>query len=285
LFGVFKSSGKNINYFLDGELKRSTKAYLTDLGNLERITYVYDKDGRLIGESTLPENIYVSRFIYASQAHSPDYMVTNRDGTIKKYFFVKDQLGSILEVVDDTGNIAQELEYDDFGQVVRDTNPGFQPFGFAGGLYDVDTGLTHFGARDYNPETGRWLERDPILFGGGQENLYVYMNNDPINNIDPSGLGAAGAIGGVVGIGIGEIIGGIGIGGATMCPSTDKSKIPPTNTPIDCTQLYKDDHAICSSLRNKASIAVQNKCWQTLGERQSQCSTGSALTPLFTGGY
>jgi RHS repeat-associated protein len=64
----------------------------------------------------------------------------------------------------------------------------FQPFGFAGGIYDQDTGLTRFGARDYNPEIGRWLERDPILFNGGTFNLYEYCNNDPVNCIDPDGL-------------------------------------------------------------------------------------------------
>jgi RHS repeat-associated protein len=75
-----------------------------------------------------------------------------------------------------------------FGEVIADTNPGFQPFGFAGGLYDPDTGLVRFGARDYDPVIGRWLAKDPIAFGGGQTNLYVYAGNDPINQIDPSGL-------------------------------------------------------------------------------------------------
>jgi len=66
-------------------------------------------------------------------------------------------------------------------------NPGFQPFGFAGGLYDPDTGLVHFGAREYDASTGRWLTKDPILFNGGDTNLYSYVSNDPINFIDPSG--------------------------------------------------------------------------------------------------
>ena len=46
--------------------------------------------------------------------------------------------------------------------VINDTNPGFQPFGFGGGLYDPDTGLVRFGVRDYNPATGRWLAKDPL---------------------------------------------------------------------------------------------------------------------------
>ncbi len=53
-----------------------------------------------------------------------------------------------------TVNIAQEIDYNSFGNVLRDTNPNFQPFYFAGGLYDIDTKLVRFGARDYNPYFG-----------------------------------------------------------------------------------------------------------------------------------
>lgn len=72
--------------------------------------------------------------------------------------------------------------------MLSDSNPGFQAFGFASGLYDHQTSLVRFGARDYDPETGRWLSKDPILFNGGDTNLYGYVLNDPINFIDPSGL-------------------------------------------------------------------------------------------------
>jgi RHS repeat-associated protein len=87
-----------------------------------------------------------------------------------------------------TGVIAQRIDYDEFGKVVSDSAPGFQPLAYAGGLYDPDTGLVHFGARDYDAAIGRWTARDPILFDGGQTNLYVYVGNDPINATDPDGL-------------------------------------------------------------------------------------------------
>jgi RHS repeat-associated protein len=91
-------------------------------------------------------------------------------------------------VVDvETGAIAQRIDYTPFGKVEVDTNPGFQPFGFAGGLYDHETGLVRFGARDYDPQVGRWTAKDPILFAGGDTNLYGYVLNDPVNLIDPSG--------------------------------------------------------------------------------------------------
>jgi RHS repeat-associated protein len=69
-------------------------------------------------------------------------------------------------------------------------SPGLQPFGYAGGLYDRDTGLVRFGARDYDPETGRWTAKDPIGFAGGDTNLYGYVANDPVNWVDPLGLQA-----------------------------------------------------------------------------------------------
>jgi RHS repeat-associated protein len=55
---------------------------------------------------------------------------------------------------------------------------------------DGDTGLVRFGARDYDPQTGRWTQMDPIRFAGGDPNLYGYVLGDPINWIDPEGIGA-----------------------------------------------------------------------------------------------
>jgi len=48
------------------------------------------------------------------------------------------------------------------------------------------------GARDYDPSVGRWTAKDPILFNGGQSNLYVYVGNDPVNIVDQNGLSAFG---------------------------------------------------------------------------------------------
>ena len=105
------------------------------------------------------------------------------------YRIISDHLGSVRLVVNATdGSIAQRIDYDEYGIVVVDTNPGFQPFGFAGGLYDQHTKLTRFGARDYDAFTGRWTSKDPIGFAGGDVNLYGYVMNDPVNLIDPDGL-------------------------------------------------------------------------------------------------
>ena len=112
-------------------------------------------------------------------------------------------------VADSAGNVVKRIDYDSFGNIIDDTNPPFDmPFGFAGGLHDRDTGLVRFGYRDYDPNTGRWTAKDPVLFDGDDTDLYGYVLNDPINFVDPWGLLSreknfiAGAFGSTVLIGL-----------------------------------------------------------------------------------
>jgi RHS repeat-associated protein len=115
---------------------------------------------------------------------------------------ISDHLGSVRLVVKASdGSVAQRMDYDAWGNVLSDSSPGFQPFGFAGGLYDLDTKLVHFGRRDYDPSVGRWTAKDPSLFEGGDANLYVYAFNDPVNFLDSEGEAAAAAAGVLIGEG------------------------------------------------------------------------------------
>jgi RHS repeat-associated protein len=129
----------------------------------------------------------VARFVYASKAHVPDYMV--KAGVM--YRIVSDHLGSPRLVINtNDGSVAQRMDYDEFGNITYEgpNPPGFQPFGFAGGIYDQHTKLTRFGARDYEALSGRWTAKDPIRFRGATANLYGYALNDAINLIDTNGL-------------------------------------------------------------------------------------------------
>ena len=209
----------------NGDLSRTvdgtaTTTYTYDaLGNLRSmtlppgrvITYVIDGSNRRVGkkvDGTLVQAwIYsgsrivaeldgagavASRFVYAT-AGAPD--VVSRGGA--SYRVIKDHLGGIRRVIDASGAVVASMDYDEFGNVVAETEAtGFAalPFGFAGGLYDRDTGLVRFGARDYEAATGRWTSKDPIRFGGGDANLYGYVVGDPVNLRDGSGLQAAGPV-------------------------------------------------------------------------------------------
>jgi RHS repeat-associated protein len=168
-----------ISYVLDGSNRRIGKRVN---GTLVQ-GLLYDDQSRVVAELDGANNV-ISCFVYGTRANAPDYMI--KGGAT--YRIISDELGSPRLVIDvGTGAIVQRMDYDEFGNVVMDTNPGFQPFGFTGGIYDRSTGLTHFGAREYDATTGRWISRDPLLFDGGDTNLYGYVQNNPLNLIDPAG--------------------------------------------------------------------------------------------------
>ncbi|MBW2292551.1 MAG: hypothetical protein JRG94_09590 [Deltaproteobacteria bacterium] len=195
---VLLPDGRTIAYLSDSQGRRIGK---TIDGTLVQ-GFLYGGLHRLVAEVDGTTGTLLSRFVYASGL-TPVWMMKGG----KQYRLLTDAVGSVRLVVDAaTGAIAQRLDYDAFGNVILDTSPGFQPFGFAAGLRDADTGLVRFGLRDYDPTAGRFTTRDPILFGSGQTNFYVYAGNDPINGADPLGLDdtdvwttrAAGAVVGVV---------------------------------------------------------------------------------------
>lgn len=153
-------------------------------------TYIYQDQIRLAGIIGADGRV-LQRFIYGSKIHVPDYILMNGE----RYRIITDHLGSVRLVIRLTdGAIVQSMVHDEFGRVEKVSSPGFQPFGFAGGLYDYNTNLVQFGARWYNPEAGRWLTKDPVGFNGGDSNLYNYVFNNPINFIDPTGLKVDGPI-------------------------------------------------------------------------------------------
>lgn len=216
--------GTQIEYVVDGQNRRVGKRVDGTLVS----GFLYQSQVQIVAELD-GTGAVLSRFVYGTKDNTPDYMT--RDG--RTYRIVTDHLGSPRLVVDTvSGEIAQRMDYDTFGNVTVDTNPGFQPFGFAGGLYDRDTGLVRFGARDYDPQVGRWTSKDPIGFLGGDTNLYGYVLHDPVNLVDPFGLfclsadtrdtvigGISGALGGAV---TGAISGGVagaligaGVGGVS----------------------------------------------------------------------
>ena len=187
LTGATLPDGTALHYVYDGMGRRVGK----EVNGTLAAGYLY-AGGQIVAE-TDAQGTVTERFVYATRANVPDYLIKyNGDGTSGTYQLVSDQVGSVRLVIDAaTGAVVQQIDYDVWGKITNDTNPGFQPLAFAGGLYDVDTRLVHFGARDYDPETARWISRDPILFAGGDVNLYRYVVDDPANFADPGGLDSA----------------------------------------------------------------------------------------------
>jgi RHS repeat-associated protein len=145
--------------------------------------WIYDAQLRPVAEMDSAGSLTVS-YIYGTHINIPDYIVK---GTTT-YRVTTDHLGSLRFVINSSnGTIAQRIDYDDWGNVLLNTSPDFTPFGFAGGIYDKDTKLTRFGARDYDAEVGRWTSKDMATFGGRDTNLYSYCFSTPTDLIDPEG--------------------------------------------------------------------------------------------------
>ncbi|HDH11672.1 MAG TPA: hypothetical protein ENG83_05670 [Nitrospirae bacterium] len=172
--------GTVIDYIIDGRNRRVAKL----VNSVFTEGFLYQGQLNPVAKIDDTGNM-IERYVYADKGNVPAYIIQG----VNTYRIISDHLGSPRLVVDiNTGDIVQRMDYDEFGNIILDTNPGFQPFGFAGGLYDRDTGLVRFGVRDYDPETGRWTAKDPIGFTGGDTNLYGYVGNNPVMFVDPWGL-------------------------------------------------------------------------------------------------
>jgi RHS repeat-associated protein len=159
--------------------------------------WLYDSQLRIIAERQFTVGgvpSVTNRFVYGSRTNTPEMMLRYAipTATPVPYRIYSDHLGSPRLIVRAASPAARllEMKYSAFGTptIIGGSPIALLPMGYAGGLYDPDTGLVRFGARDYDPMVGRWVSKDPILFKGRQGNLYVYVGNDPINNRDPNGL-------------------------------------------------------------------------------------------------
>jgi len=112
--------------------------------------------------------------------------LTNGDDS---HLLLCDHLGTPLALADLDGNIVQAMRYDSFGNLLQVRGDVVRlPIGFAGGLFDADTGLTRFVWRDYDADTGRFTALDPIGARGGDKDWYGYCVDDPVNRVDAWGL-------------------------------------------------------------------------------------------------
>ena len=114
------------------------------------------------------------------------------------YYAIKDHQNTVIALVDDSGSVAESYEYSAYGEIldVKDGSGNSianqqsaigNRYIFQGREIDWTTRLHYFRARWYNPETGRWLSKDPIGIHGGL-NQYVFCGNNPVMFVDPMGL-------------------------------------------------------------------------------------------------
>ena len=107
------------------------------------------------------------------------------------YYAHTDHQGSVRAITDDTGAVVNQYTYGAYGNTETAVEAIPQRFRYTGREWDKDIALMHYRARIYDPNSGRFLQEDPIGFAAGDLNIYRYVGNNPLNWTDPSGKTAA----------------------------------------------------------------------------------------------
>jgi RHS repeat-associated protein len=116
-----------------------------------------------------------------------DQVFAQEDASGRVSWLLADSLGTVRDLVDNNGAVANHITYDSYGNIIAQTHPASTTrFLYAGRELDASTGLYYDRSRYYDPELGRFLSEDPTRFLGGT-NLYRYVHNNPVSRRDPFG--------------------------------------------------------------------------------------------------
>ncbi len=207
-YEMLTSNGTSFTYDLNGNLVSKTD------GTGDVTTYRWDARNRLVGitsptiTASFKYDAFNRRIAKTINGTTTSFLYDGADiikevtgGVVTSYIrtlgmddplskitgstvqhYLKDGLGSTIGLVDDNGNAISSIAYDAYGN-----STSGESFGYTGREND-GTGLLYYRARYYSPEMRRFISRDPLGFAGGGVNFYGYVQNNPINWIDPDGL-------------------------------------------------------------------------------------------------
>ncbi len=147
-------------------------------------TSVFAYDGDNLVEETNSSGAVVARYEDTQNIDEPLAML--RSSTTSYYH--ADGLGSVTSLSSAAGSIANTYTYDSFGKLTNSTGSLVNPFRYTARESDTETGLYYFRARYFDPQTGRFLNEDPLNINGDDLNFYRYVGNGPVGFYDPTGL-------------------------------------------------------------------------------------------------
>jgi RHS repeat-associated protein len=177
-----RGASKAVEYRYSPEGQRVEK----QIGN-EKYYYLYDGTNLLMELDFLknPSKIFIHT---GQELDSPLVMLQGSES----WFYLTDYLGSVVALADENGEMKSSYDYEAFGlPKFRGKEPG-NPFAYSGSVYDGETGWYYYRARYYDPELGIFVSPDPFpksLEFPQDMNEYAYVYNDPVNLVDPLGLG------------------------------------------------------------------------------------------------
>jgi RHS repeat-associated protein len=187
------------NYSVDNRLEK-----VEDQGGTTTASYYYDPYGRRLWKEVAGARTY---FHYNDEGLAGEYNGAGNELRTygyqpgspwstnplfiqaggEYYWYQNDHLGTPQKMISANGTVVWSARYDSFGLATVGVETVKNNLRFPGQYFDYETGLHYNWHRFYDPETGRYITADPIGLDGGI-NLYAYVENDPINWVDPWGL-------------------------------------------------------------------------------------------------
>lgn len=189
LAGVFdKNAAGNVTQEVGFKYDAMNRRISKKVGSNET-RFVYDRENVLFDFTASGANqpVLDKRYFYGSGV---DQVLAQESAQGGVLWALTDQLGTVKDLVDNSGSVANHVRYDSFGGVVSQSNSAFgSRYGFTGREFDAETGLYYYRARYYDAGVGRFITEDPMGFDSGDgTNLYSYISNRPVDLVDPLGL-------------------------------------------------------------------------------------------------
>jgi RHS repeat-associated protein len=194
---LYDSLGRRIqkqvsdNSALNDPLKSFTRRYAYDNSEL---LFEFDGDNNLLAKytnSNLISDDALSVYI------TPTGVAAKLAQTQGSFLFLKDQMGSIVDITNSNGTRLQHYIYSVYGIILGIQDPSSNDISsnpilatskaYVGKEFDVETGYYYNRARYYDPSIGRFTSKDPIGFSAGSINQYAYASNNPAVFTDPTG--------------------------------------------------------------------------------------------------